>query len=302
MTSEDITTRNIPAWYYLTYCHHTEKPHLLLHVHKNFISANPSVDPQSRIVKFLKEDFAFNSFAGDLNGNYWGFNEAFERTGEIDDFVVFRINIPVLIQKTTSECRRCHGSGQDGYQENQPCARCGGSGKVFDVDWQAAWAISASLTVFTMPADMFDGPTNTAFPQPLTLQTSTKKGRSMCPISGNFSREMVVWIASKFSHQEEVIGEITKAMISAQESMFAEQLNQCDKCQFRAHITTPHGWLNISCLGDASGITPGSGAEYDMEHGEGYGFDPHNVDDPLQQLYLVVALAALTGFFLKETA
>jgi len=291
-----LTRENIPCWYELSW--RQKKPAIILKIHKDFIaSIKPiRIREDAPIVKTLKEQFKFESFAGNFNGNY-GFDNAFVRVGKRGNFVEFVVKIPKVKKWTGEICGDCNGSGKQKFLDlRRDCFHCEGTGKECIFDWQPAYAISASFTIFTTLARFPGIETSEPFPQLITVNTITGSDMHGGSLGGEYSIPFVKWLTSLFGTNS--VPEMVQAMKIAYNRMLG--LHKFDQFHFRASVDYENGWLNVSCPGNACGLNPVHGAEYDMKRGLGYEFDCHNVDTPIQQITLLAGLSALHDRARKE--
>lgn len=282
-----ITRENIPCWYELSW--RQKKPAIVLKIHQDFIASIKPVSEDAPIVKALKEEFKFKSFVGSFDGNF-GFDNAFVRTGKKENFVEFVVKIPKVKKWEDEKCDYCKGSGKEKFSDfRRECLHCEGTGKQCFYDWQGAYAISASFSVFTRLAHFPKIETSALFPQLMTVNTITGRDWHGGSLGGEYSIPFVKWLASLFGNNS--IPEMVQAMKIAYNRMLG--LHKFDQFRFRASVDYESGWLNVSCPGNACGLNPIHGAGYDMKRELGYEFDCHNVDTPAQQITLLAGLAAL---------
>lgn len=289
-----IEAENIPCLYELSWDRKTLA--IILRIHKDveaFIkSENIPFNDQTPIAICLKEQFKFQSFKGNLNGNI-GFDDSFTFSGKKDEFFEFIIKIPQVKKITNEKCNECKGSGK-GKDNEEKCLYCQGTGKRYKYDWGQAYAISASFTAILTLLSIFDckKKTSASFPQLLTLQTRTDYDIHGGSLGGTFSMALRKWLNSlEFGP----IPEIIQAMKEAYNQMLG--LTEYNHLEFRANIDNEKGWLNIDCPGDATGLNPE--CVY-IKKDEGYRFGCHNVDTPVQQITLIAGLAALYDRAKKE--
>lgn len=278
-----ITRDTIPCWYELGW--RTEDAAIVLRIHKEFISANP-IAVDAPIVLGLKEEFGFSKFTS--FDEKFGFDDSFILANKQEGFLEFIAKLPAVKKETDEKCERCDGSGKDDFDE---CLSCSGTGKKEFFDWQAANAISATLSVFSALARFPKIQTSALFPQLMTIQNliSRDGNRLYFGLAGEYSDFLARWMSSFGTHTE--ITEMIEAMKTAYNRMLG--LHEFHKFDFCARIDSDYGWLNISCPGDACGLNPVYGADFNMKKGLGYDFVDHNLDSSAQQLTLLAGLAAL---------
>jgi hypothetical protein len=287
-----ITGDRIPCWYELSW--REEIPAIVLGVHKDFIASIKPILQDAPIVLTLRHEFNFGEFIGTFDGNF-GFDNAFRRVEDSGDFVEFLAEIPKVKKQTNKRCDRCRGSGKEDSFDSE-CLSCGGTGKEYEMDWRAAYAVSANFTIFTILANFPKIETSALLPQLLTIETVTQTGAHGGSLGGEYSIPLVRWMSSFGANTE--IPEMVKAMKMAYDRMLG--LREFNKLDFRARIDYEDGWLNVDCPGEACGLNPNHGSEYNMKQGLGYGFSCHNTDTPMQQITLLAGLAALHDRARKE--
>ncbi|MCK4783836.1 MAG: hypothetical protein KAV87_08815 [Desulfobacteraceae bacterium] len=280
-----LTQDNIPCWYELSW--RAEEPAIVLRVHKDFIKNTKIVSDEAPIVSQSKEEFGFKDFVGNFDGDF-GFDKAFIRHGETEEFVEFLVKIPRVKKETGKKCSYCQGSGRDERLDNK-CISCDGKGKEYIYDWQPAYSISASLAVFSRLSEYPEKETSSNFLQLLIVTSAAKGG-----LSGMYSISLCQWLSSFELNTE--IPEMVQAMQLAYGYMM-DGLSDYDRRHFRAVVAHKGGWLNIDCPGTACGLYPSRGF---VKEGEGYEFCDHNVDNPMQQITLLAGLAALHDRARKE--
>lgn len=285
----DITYQNLPCWYELSW--DATKPAILLRIHNDFIKNALVMTESTRLVSFLSKELGFKSFNGDYRSNI-GFEEALKHQGEKDDFTEYALNIPQIKKPTDRDCLWCHGSGEDSFG-NEHCLMCSGSGKDHDMDWQAAFAASASLTAFSKLLKFCNEDTSAKVPQLLTIETITERGMHGGSLGVEISFPLRQWLTQRAGYNS--IPEPLQAMMTAYDRMFG--LSDFDKYSFKI-MAHDDGGLIMDCPGNACGIHPDG---HSKREGRGYELSCHNVDSPAQQLTLISGLAALHDRARKET-
>lgn len=291
-----ITEENIPCWYELSW--REKEPAILLRVHKDLLRDTRVIFSQAPIIKGLKEEFGFTDFIGNFNEDF-GFDGAFNRHKETEEFVEFLIKIPIVKKETDKNCPYCKGSGQDTLLDfERECLYCEGTGKEHLYDWKPAYTISASFTVFSCLSRHPKKETSATFPQLLTITTITTRELHGGSLSGEFSVPLCNWMDSlreNTAPNRATIPEMIKAMKVAYSRMLG--LTEFEEHYFRASVDYEGGWLNTSCPGNACGLNP---VHMRPKKGKGYEFSCHNVDTPVQQITLLASLAALHDRARKE--
>lgn len=285
-----IVREDVPCWFELSW--QEKECAIVLRLHKQFVDSVPDIRQNTPIVIVMKKQFNFESFEGSLR-NGFGFEKSFVCGGEKDDFFIHRISVPKIKIFTKEKCHHCQGSGKHPNFKKEKCSSCHGERREHEYDWKSAHAISASFTLFSMFARYNEVVTSCPFPQLLTFSTITDVGHHGGSLGGEYSLILCKWLA-QFPENSR-LPEMEKPMMQAYDRMLG--LRDYDKHSFRSHLPYGNGWLNVSCPGDACSLHPSSGS---LSADEGYRFDCHNVDTPMQQLTLLAGLAGLHDLARKE--
>lgn len=284
----DITYRDLPCWYELSW--EETKPAILLRLHQDFIKDALVMTSETPLVRVLAEELDLKNFNGNFKGDI-GFEGALKNQGESGDFTEYAISIPKMKKETDRACRWCNGTGQDSY-DDRVCFSCSGSKHDFNIDWQEAHVVSASLTAFTRLLIYCDKDTSASFPQLLTIETITEVGMHGGSLSADVSLPLRRFLSLYPGHN--TIPEAIKAMETAYNKMFI--LREFDKYSFKT-LVWDDGGLCMDCPGDACGVHPDG---YGKREERGYGLSCHNVDSAVQQLTLIAGLAAIHDKARKE--
>jgi len=296
MISRELT----PCWYELSWKNEGDfkkYPALVLRIHQDFIKTLPSIPADAPIVNSYRENFELNHFEASLENNF-GFDNALRNTGQHGEFTEFDIFIPVVYKLTGRKCPECRGRKKNRYSGGE-CFYCEGTGKEHIFDWRAGEAIAATIAIlFLLLSHHRDKKTSWLAPQLLTVQTMVKRDIHGGSLWGQYSQPLVQWFSAFPPHTR--IPEMEKAMQTAYEHIMGKK-DYIREYDFRASVDYAGGWLNVSCPGDACGLNPNHGSEYEMKRGIGYEFSCHNVDNLAQQLTLLAGLAALHDRARAET-
>lgn len=158
--------------------------------------------------------------------------------------------------------------------------------------WCDAASLSASLGLFTFLARAYtdNSKTNSTVPQAFFVDLQTERGKRDIWI--DLTKDAVRWIAKQEETEQQP--HIVSAMKKAYENMMGREVRRDEFIE--ARIRKPY-WLNLQVPGDRVGLDPRG---YDAPLGEGgkpilrgYPLLPHNVDTSLQQLTLLMGMAAL---------
>ncbi len=295
-----LERENIPCWYELGW--DAKKIAIAVRVHRDFAAIAkpiPNKCPSVRgVIKEFGFDRFFDSFCGDFSGNF-GFNDSFIKQDEEGEFISFLVPVPQIEKPSLNRsfCRDCGGAGANEYIEGK-CLSCRGTGKEHIIDWETAYSISASFSLFFALVSLAPEKgkiTTCSRPQLILVDTETAQKMHGGSLDGTYSIPLARWLARHEPDTE--ITEMAKAMMAVWKKIFG-RLSDYEKCDFRATIASENGWLNVSCPGDRCGLHPGS--SYGPTKEEGYRFGCHNVDSPMQQITLLAGLGALCDKARKE--
>lgn len=324
MTQRDefffVERENMPCIYELSF--NALVPAIAVRVHKESMARWPSLNGTPIVSHFLKS-FGFSRFEDGSNGSDFGFEGVFKRIADEKEFVAFEVAVPAVKKRVKLVCSLCSGDGKSLFgkclkckgqgQADKMCPECGGSGKddiagvcLFcdgkgkeeHIDYQLAYAISASFTLFfelTALQMRKDEATSCSFSQLVLVDTITERKQHGGSLGGTYSVPLSRWL-SLFEPDTE-IAEMTQAMVYVWEKMFG-RVDKYEGYKFYSKIACKNGWLNVSCPGDACGLHPADHWGPDKEMG--YKFACHNVDTPAQQIALLAGLAALCDRARKE--
>lgn len=283
-----LIRERISCWYELSF--RKEKPAIILRIHRDFIANTEPIRQIAPIVKGFMKHFGFKRFNGSLAGNF-GFDDSFVFNGIKGDFAEFAVNIPEVRKHTSKKCEYCNGSGRDRLLRDE-CFRCDGTGKEWFYDWKSVYAISASFTTIFHRMHFPDKETSSFSPQLMIVSTVTQNDMHGGSLGGQYSIELCDWMRSLYLRNNDryEITEMVEAMKVAHRKM-SGPFRFGQEHYIRARIENSNSWLNIDCPGDACGLHPGDG--FGPQEGQGYEFACHNVDNPIQQITLLVGLAAL---------
>jgi hypothetical protein len=271
----------VPCVYDISY-RKGNPPCIVLRLHKDFVEANKDLIPIASFIDAIRKEHNLGEFLP-LREEYFGFDNAIKKSKIVGDFIEFEIKIPVFAKKTEKLCEHCKGTGVDNFFRRE-CSFCEGSRYEIFYDWKSFDAISASLQILMMMTDVFDRSTQSQNCQLLTFQIHCGKGQGHYPIGGYYGISFCDWLLSfPENHQ---FNEVIKAMQDVYKYIHQREFSGLD---FQAYVSSD-AWLVISVPGNACGIFP------EGRHGLGQGreYSCHNMDTPIQQIILLVALAVLS--------
>ena len=287
-----LTREDLPCWYELSW--QAAPPTILLRLHRAILKNLDIIKSDSPMVNGPAESLKLPAFQADFNADI-GYGGVFKNSGSVDDFMVYKVEIPPVQVETDESCHECGGSGKQKEWPEENCYSCHGSGKEDIFQWQTATQISATFTVLTEVLNLYlDGEmmTDSLHSQLFTLNTITQIDMHGGSLDGEFSPRMTNWLRS--------LGEVDlKGMIgpmkTAYDIMFGAS-KFLDLYHYRAWLRG--GGLCVDIPGDACGIHPSHWD--DLRGNSGYRFSCHNVDTSAQQLTLIAGLAALSDLARKS--
>ncbi|MEK7120809.1 MAG: hypothetical protein AAB840_01840, partial [Patescibacteria group bacterium] len=138
--------------------------------------------------------------------------------------------------------------------------------------------------------------TSSKNPQLLVISTNTAREMYGGSISCELGSDVLNFLKNRQSGTIE-------AMLSAMKSTWSVidgGLRDYHRNEFSAYTQGANGWLNISCPGNACGLSPDS--DISSSYLLGYTLTPHNTDTPDQQITLLSSLASLHDLIREDLA
>lgn len=290
MLDDDMDNERISRVYEISYERRTRKnpPRIVLRLHEEFVEISNDFIPFDFFIKKLRDDHNLGEFSP-LSDNFFGFDKAIKRKRkDSEGFIIYEIDIPTFKKETFEICERCKGTGWDEDLGGE-CLLCRGSKHKISFNWKPLVAISASLQILSMMLNAFNKQTSAKGYQLLTFQLVCGKGMGRFPIWGYYGIDFCSWISSLgASHQ---FDEVLKEMEDVYSYIYGGEKGW----GFQAYVEKG-AWLIIGAPGDACGIHP---ADYDWEPGRRRDYSCHNMDNPGQQIIILVALAVLSDMARK---
>ncbi|MFA5432512.1 MAG: hypothetical protein WC319_06520 [Candidatus Paceibacterota bacterium] len=293
MLNYNVNKKRVPCVYEISYkkCKEGNPPCIVLRIHEEFVEANKDLVPFDFFIKKLQDDHNLGEFSS-LTSDFFGFDNAIKRKEkDSDGFIVYEIEIPKFRIETSELCERCGGTGWDENLDDK-CLLCRGSKYKISFNWKPLSAISASLHILSVMMETFNEQTSVKNNQLLTFQLSCGKGMGRFPIWGHYGIDFCSWLNS-FGTSYHQFDEVLKEM----EDVYLYIYNGEEGWGFQAYVEEK-AWLIISTPGDACGIHPVN--DYNWELGRGRDFSCHNMDNPGQQIIILVALAVLSDMARKH--
>ncbi len=221
----------------------------------------------------------------------------FERVPRRKDEGMFHeivIPLPQVVFETNNSCLTCGGGGKD-TDIGAMCRMCDGTGHVLEYRWDDARILCHRLEILLSALRHIDCCVSGTAPQLFTVKIFFGQGRPLGSwmLGGDVTPAFAGWLSSL--PVRENIKEATTAMIVAYNYIVGAHMKE-DDSGFRTWAEK-NGGFYIQCPGNACNIYP-SRVRADFQslaagNYEGYEWECHNVDSPLQQLTLLAGLAAL---------
>jgi ribosomal protein L37E len=246
----------------------------------------------------LTERVHFNTFQGKLeHGLSFGFDGV--GTIKVDDSGNVRLEFPLpVVEQETGICERCDGRKTFDAGDDF-CAACGGAGKHFRIERAQALAISATCTmVFAGLNQLFAREESSHRRSPFQLfrvRTEVRSGPNGYPVHGEFSAPLVKWLAAQEGDKCALHFIPTVLMLTHL------KMRPLTSARHRPHkyrvVVGRKGWLDLAFPGDGCGLHP---AATSITENVGYQFTSRNVDEPWQQIALLIALGTMTDAAMEE--
>lgn len=285
-----IAHEDVPCWYELGW--DALAIALVIRIRKECCHLLPALDTDHRIISPYFTDKRFKSFQGNVEQGF-GFNGAFTCKHVDQEWATLEGKIPTLV-RGVQPCPKCSGTLRTASRAARgDCHTCDGNGRIYDIDWRAAFTFSTSCALlFEMLLPLYEGSTAKGRPQLLTLQCMAEERMHGGSLWGFVSKALALW--GKASGRDEVL-EVTTAMRAAMQQLVqGHAINEVDSTYCRIE----GGNVYAQCPGDATEIHPENG--FISEVSEGYKLACHNVDGAWQQLTFLAGLGALCDLARSE--
>lgn len=195
----------------------------------------------------------------------WGFGQALMPYPTEPGWVGFRCQIPTLLPLV---------------QENRDKPQ-----------WQEPRNVAASLQVLAAALLTCRGASTRQEPQLLEFDLHCGHGQGRWTVFAGLSPAMCAWVAKQPETSRQP--EICECMENAHRQLFGRSYVNRDRRPY-IHATIRHpAWISLCCPGDACELSPEDSHDDYREMDWGYGLHPHNMDTPMQQLTMIVGLAAM---------
>lgn len=158
--------------------------------------------------------------------------------------------------------------------------------------WRDRFALSATLYILSNIARIFDGKSDSTRPQLFYMDLIAEKGLNGGALSVDLTRAFTKWISLQEEHPNRP--DIAQPMRRAYEYLTGIDTERLYRVE--AMFRKPY-WINLSVPGNACGLYPQSHYfETDADGNpaiKGYPLLSHNADSPVQQLALIMGIAAM---------
>lgn len=266
-----------------------EPPALVLLVNPGFVAGAMVVPADDLIAKGPLEKFGLESFAGDLEGESFGFNGALVHQGNDGELVRYCVAIPQF-EELGNDCGECKGTGERDGSLGRNCLHCQGLGKERILHRERLWAISASFDLFFLLARSFNRKEELTSPYLQLMEITLGGDMGGCGFGVECGPAVSKWLWH--CPEEKTASEILEAVKLAYSTM--SPLERKGKF-YGLGVGLKEGRFTVYLPcgpGDATGIFPEQTARQGAEE-EGISFTSANLDTVEQQLLALVAFAKL---------
>lgn len=252
----DILCEHVPVVYEIGVGE--DQTSLMVNVHKKAFEYASEIlgRPNVPLASALRDEFRLPEFIPPSAEN-WGFGSVLSKAdSDRSDWTVWRCALPARKKK-------------------------------HEIDWGTLYGISATLNVLTVALSIFEDEISAPKPQLLCIRLFTMRGDSGGSLSAEIGRAMLPWFSTQqdnFQHAG-----IQTIMKNTYERLTKYKVPNVSFGRFDAYFRQPY-FVNLSCPGNACGLDP---EDYFERKDRGYKLLPHNVDSPVQQLTLLMGLAAM---------
>lgn len=161
--------------------------------------------------------------------------------------------------------------------------------------WRARHSISATLAILFKGLDMPEVITNADSQQLLYVGLDIRKGMHGGSFYIALGKSLMPWLSLQPDNSRHRV--VEGVMRASYQQMIGKKMPPGEEIYlsdyyFNATFRKP-SLVYLSCPGDACGLDPEYNASSKIGEGESYLLVPHNVDNPLQQLTLLMGVAAL---------
>lgn len=254
----------IPAWYEID-LEKDRNDTLVIRIYDGALEELRRIKPDAPILLHYQETMELPEFVGP-GSEYWGFGEVFrEIPCEQSGWVAYRATLPVV----------------------KPVAR---GDRLKYVDWNPLSRLRATLDVLFNALWLFDGDTGSRLSQLIIINNMAVNAGGA--ISATLTPAMILFLAKQDEGQD--FKSVVNTMRRTDEYLWQEEgsPNRYSASQFHA-ILQKSKFLHLCVPGDGCGLNPDSHSYSGNSLAKGYKLVPHNVDNGIKQLSLLMGLAKL---------
>lgn len=158
-----------------------------------------------------------------------------------------------------------------------------------EVNWYSLYSICASLNFLSRVLVVAGEGGGDIKPQLLELSLLTERGMNGSALSVKLARAFIPWIVSQAEYLDQY-QERHPLIVGPMKAAYEHMVWRESLGRFFAFFRPPK-WVNLSVPGNACGLDP---EDYSTREPEvGYELLSHNVDTPIQQLSLLMGIAAM---------
>ncbi len=291
-----IQLEDIPRWFHFFW--DFKRSRLCIKIHTFFVQNTDHKNWEP----FFKDVFTwpdweplFESYESELGKKTFGINDSIVLISKDDNWLTYRVKIPVLLHKTGMVCKECVGTGKRQPQElyDDICFFCQGKKveilRVHRELHRICYSLAVLFNALFRPTEV-DTPSDEK--QLFTLRSVCERDRSGHSVGGHVSPTLMNYLEGVCPSEEKLsyLVEISKVMKHVDRVM-NKKSHKYDR--FECYING--GQIVFTCPGDACEIHTERSKKIGDRRGEG--ITCHNLDTSLQQLTLLSGLAALSSMY-----
>lgn len=256
--------KTIPAWYEID-LEPERNDTFVIRIYKGALEELRRVKPDAPILLHYQKTMELPEFIGPGSG-YWGFGEVLrEIPCEQNGWVAYRATLPVVKSVTRGD-------------------------RLKYVDWNPLGRLRATLDVLFNALWLFDGDTGLQLPQLIIINSMAVTASGA--ISAVLTPAMILFLAKQDEGQD--FKSVVNTMRRTDEYLWQEEGNPNPYSISQFHVILQKSkFLHFCVPGDACGLDPDSHSYSGDSLAKGYSLVPHNVDNGIQQLSLLMGLAKL---------
>lgn len=280
-----------PRWYALYWDFDSKE--LRVGVHKEFVRISPSrnMTPYFEHAKKRFDDMAlFDSYQPLLGEKTFGINDSIVLVGQSEDWLTYRVKIPVVVHKTGMACKWCDGSGD---RDGGMCYACNGDKVERDYVFDEISRVCSSLsTLFSSLHYPIDEDMPNREKQLFVLESGYASGQHGHSTYGTMSPIFRIFLENlaESDRSHDACERVAHVM------SYVSLIMEGKESSGRMGAGFPYGGrLWLCCPGDACELH--SEETRSDERDLGVGLTCHNLDTGIQQLTLIAGLAAFASLF-----